>query len=194
MEKSTTLELLITQRRSIKPANMSGRKIADNMVQHLLELADWAPTHGYTEPWYFMVYSGDKVKEFCTQHAELYKANTPVEKFMQANYDKLLLQGDKASHVIVACMKRGDNPKIPEIEEVEAVACAVQNLLLAATAYDLASFWSTGGMTYSPALHQYLELDEADKVLGLLYLGYPGEELPAGRRIKPLTEKVKWVK
>lgn len=194
MEKATTLELLITQRRSVKPANMSGRKIADHTVQHLLELADWAPTHGYTEPWYFIVYSGDKVKEFCAQHAALYKANTPPEKFLQGNFDKLLQHGEQASHVIVACMKRGDNPKIPEIEEVEAVACAVQNLLLAATAYDLASFWSTGGMTYSPALHQYLELGEADKVLGLLYLGYPGEELHAGRRIKPLTEKVKWVK
>ncbi|HEY0272672.1 MAG TPA: nitroreductase [Chitinophaga sp.] len=194
MEKSTILELLITQRRSIKPANMSGKKIPDPIVHHLLELADWAPTHGYTEPWYFIVYSGEKVQEFCTAHAELYKNNTPAEKYTQFNYDKLHLMGTKASHVIVACMKRGDNPKIPEVEEVEAVACAVQNLLLAATAYDLASFWSSGGMTYSPALHHYLELGPADKVLGLLYLGYPADELPAGRRIKPLTEKVKWVK
>ncbi len=194
MEKANVLELLITQRRTIKPGNMNGKKIPDNIVHHLLELADWAPTHGYTEPWYFVVYSGDKAQEFCTAHANLYRSSTPEDKFIPGNYDKLQQMGEKTSHVIVACMKRGDNPKIPEVEEVEAVACAVQNLLRAATAYELASFWSSGGMTYAPALHEYLELGPQDKVLGLLYLGYPADELPVGRRIKPLTEKVKWVK
>ena len=37
-------------------------------------------------------------------------------------------------------MKRGDNPKIPEIEEISSVACAIQNICLTATAYGIGSF------------------------------------------------------
>ena len=72
---------IIKNRRSTKPVKMNGKKIPDEHVRELLKLANWAPTHGRTEPWRFIVYSGDKVREFCHQHAELYKAHIPKEKF-----------------------------------------------------------------------------------------------------------------
>ncbi|GAA0539087.1 nitroreductase family protein [Chitinophaga japonensis] len=187
------LAKIITNRRTVKPAGMNGQKIPDETIQQLLALADWAPTHGYTEPWYFIVYSGDKVKQFCADHAELYKAHTPADRFIPGNYEKLQQQGDLASHVIAICMKRGDNPKIPEIEEIAAVSCAVQNMWLGATALQLAAYWGSGGMTYTMAMQAYLGLREQDKVLGFFYLGYADGDLPEGRRIKPLVEKVKWM-
>lgn len=187
------LTQIITNRRTVKPTGMNGKKIPDDVIRQLLSLADWAPTHGYTEPWYFMVYSGDAVKQFCTDHAELYKNNTPEAQYIPGNYDKLQHQGDLASHVIAICMKRGDNPKIPEIEEIAAVSCAVQNMWLGATDLQLAAYWGSGGMTYTPAMQQYLGLRDQDKVLGFFYLGYADGDAPEGRRIKPLTEKVKWM-
>src|ERR1043165_10249454 len=93
---------IIKKRRSLKPVKMNGKKIPDEQVRELLNLANWAPTHGRTEPWRFIVYSGDKVREFCLQHAELYKANTSPEKFEQGSYDKQLHNGDLASHLIIA--------------------------------------------------------------------------------------------
>src|SRR5690242_14206164 len=116
---------IIRNRRSIKPAKMNGKKIPDEQVRELLRLANWAPTHGRTEPWRFVVYSGDKVKEFCLRHAELYKAHVPPEKFEQATYDKQLHNGDLASHLIVSIMQRGDLPKIPALEEIAATAIAI---------------------------------------------------------------------
>ncbi|WP_157887063.1 hypothetical protein [Hymenobacter sp. PAMC 26628] len=47
-------------------------------------------------------------------------------------------------------MKRMDQ-NLPEIAEVEALACAVQNLALSAHAYGLGSFWSSGGVAYTEA-------------------------------------------
>ena len=129
---------------------MNGKKIPDYQVRSLLELADWAPTHGLTEPWRFVVYTNPT--DFCHQHAFLYKEHTPSENFSEASYNNLYTQGDKASHVIIAIMKRGDLPKIPVKEEVEAVACSIQNILLGATALNIASFWSTGGMATKPAM------------------------------------------
>jgi nitroreductase len=188
-----TIESVIRSRRTTKPQSMNGQRIPDAQVQELLELADWAPTHAYTEPWYFVVYGPESIRRFCKDHAELYKSNTPPEKFATAPYEKLETMGDQASHVIALCMKRGDNSKIPEQEELEAVACAVQNILLGATARGLATYWGSGGMTYHPAMKAYLGLGEADKVLGFLYLGYAENAQGPGRRLRPLEEKVRWV-
>jgi nitroreductase len=181
---------IIKTRRSTKPVAMNGKRISDDQVHSLLELADWAPTHGFTEPWRFVVYANPP--EFCHQHAELYKQSTSAENFDQAVYNKFYEQGDKASHVIITVMKRGNLPKIPVIEEVEAVACAVQNILLGATALGIASFWSTGGMALRPPMKDFLKLSEDDHVIGILYLGYADRQ-SAGSRTIPLEEKITWI-
>jgi nitroreductase len=187
----TIISDIIKSRRSIKPFMMNGKKATDDQVESLLQLADWTPTHGYTEPWRFQVYSNPP--EFCRQHAELYKQHTSPENFTESVYNNLLHQGDSASHVILASMKRGDLPKIPVIEEMEAAACAVQNILLGATALGMASFWSTGGMALRPPMKNFLNLAEDDHVVGVIYLGYV-DEIPPGRRTIPLKEKITWIK
>lgn len=191
-EQETVISAIIARRRNVKPTSMNGQKIADEKIHQLLELANWAPTHGYTEPWYFSVYSGAAVQQFCADHAALYRTHTPAEKFIAGNFDKLAQMGDQASHVIAICMKRGNKPNIPVMEEVAAVSCAVQNMWLGATAMGIVCYWGTGGMTLQPAMHAYLGLGEEDQVLGLFYLGYTDEVLPEGKRVKPLSEKITW--
>jgi nitroreductase len=192
MEKFNVLEELVVNRRSIKPAVFNGRKIDDRQITQLLTLANWAPTHGFTEPWRFIVYTGDAVKRFCADQAELYKLHEPSATFNTAKYEKQLHNGDKASHLIATYMKRGSNPNITELEEICATAAAVQNILLGAQALGIAVLWSTGGMVLKPAMKDYLELGEADKMIGLLSLGYTDEESRPGRR-GPVEEKTKWV-
>jgi nitroreductase len=182
---------IIKNRRSVKPVKMNGKKIPDQQVRELLKLANWAPTHGRTEPWRFIVYSGNKVKEFCHQHAELYKTHTLPEKFEQANYDKQLHIGDLASHIIIAIMQKGNLPKVPALEEIAATAIAIQNILLGATAAGIASFWSTGGMVHHPVMKDFLHLNKEDIVMSLLYLGYTDERME-GKRQTGIEEKVIW--
>jgi nitroreductase len=182
---------IIKNRRSLKPAKMNGKRIPDEQVKELLQLANWAPTHGRTEPWRFIVYSGGKVKEFCQQHAQLYKSHTPPEKFEQTTYDKQLHNGDLASHVILAIMQRGNLQKVPVIEEIASVAMSIQNILLAATAKGIASFLSTGGMTHHRVMKNFLQLREEDIVMGILYLGY-SDEHPEGKRQTGIDDKIVW--
>ncbi|WP_187261997.1 nitroreductase family protein [Pontibacter beigongshangensis] len=191
----TFLEIaqVIRNRRTIKPAQMNGQQIPDEQVKQLLQLADWAPTHGHTEPWRFRVYTGKKVKDFCQAHADLYKSNTREEDYQLFKYEKLLHMGDGASHLIVAYMQRGDLPKIPALEEIAATSCAIQNVLLGATALGIASYWGSGGMAYKPAMKEYLQLGEEDLVLGILYLGYTDKPAPTGKRTVALEEKVQWM-
>lgn len=185
----TTIANIIQNRRTVKAFMMNGQKAPNAHIAALLELADWAPTHGFTEPWRFTVY--ETPAEFCLAHANLYKDNTPANEFAEGVYNNLRTQGDKASHIIVATMKRGNLPKIPAFEEEAAVSCAIQNILLGATALNMASFWSTGGMALKPAMKEFLALGDEDQVMGILYLGY-SDEHPAGKRTIPLEEKVKW--
>jgi nitroreductase len=187
----STISTIIKNRRSVKPVTMNGKKIPDYQIESLLELADWAPTHGFTEPWRFVVYA--TASDFSHQHAELYKCSTTPGNFQETEYNRLYQQGDKASHVILAIMKRGNLPKIPVIEEVEAVSCAVQNILLGATALGIASFWSTGGMAMRPPMKEFLKLGEDDHVIGVLYLGYVDSN-PNGNRSVPLEEKITWIR
>jgi len=185
----TTIATIIQNRRTIKPFMMNGHKIPNGHIAALLELADWAPTHGYTEPWRFVVY--ETPSEFCLVHANLYKENTPAAEFNEGTFNNLSQQGDKASHVIIAVMKRGNLPKIPAFEEMSATSCAVQNLLLGATALDMATYWGTGGMALKQPMKDFLGLGDDDQVIGILYLGY-ADEHPAGKRTIPLQEKISW--
>jgi nitroreductase len=192
MDRFDILKGIIENRRSAKPAAMNGKKIDDAQVNQLLALANWAPTHGFTEPWRFMVFANDAVKRFCYHHAEMYKTHTPAGAFNTAKYEKQLHNGDLASHIVAVYMKRGTNPNIPELEEVCAVAAAVQNILLGAEALGIAALWSTGGMVLHPAMKDYFGLGDADMMIGLLYLGYTDEPAKNGRR-SPVENKVIWV-
>ena len=192
MNNFDNIQETITARRSIKPATLNGKKIPDQQVNQLLSLANWAPTHGYTEPWRFVVYSGDAVQQFCHQHAEMYKDNTPSEKFNPAKYQKQQHNGDKTSHIIAVYMQRGNNPNITALEEICATAAAVQNILLGAEALGIGILWSTGGAVLQPAMKEYLGLDEEDLMIGLLYMGYTDEPATPGRRT-PIESKTKWI-
>ncbi len=184
---------VIKERRSAKLATMNGNTIPDEQVKELLELAHWAPTHGRTEPWNFFVYTGESLKQFGKDHADLHWGITPEEKRLEATYEKLKHNGDNASHLIIAVMKRGANEKIPQVEEIAAASAAIQNILLGATAMGIASFWSSGGLTHKPELKEYLKLGADDIILGLIYLGYTDEAVAEGMRKATATEKGFWM-
>ncbi len=89
-------------------------------------------------------------------------------------------------------MSRQKEEKILELEEIEAVACAIQNMQLTCTAYGLGSFWSTPKLIYSKEMNAFLNLTEKDKCLGLIYIGYPAIKWPKSHR-KPINYNTKWI-
>jgi len=192
-EKFELVKTIIGSRRSVGWAKMNGKIIPDETVNELLALAQWAPTHGRTEPWQFFVYGGEALKQFGKAHADLYWNHTAEDKRQEATREKLQHNVDLVSHLLIAVMKRGENIKIPQVEEVAAASAAIQNILLGATALDIASFWSSGGMTHTHALKEYLQLSADDIIMGLIFLGYSDEPAKVGVRNSTISEKVKWL-
>ena len=184
---------LVRARRSVFPDQFdTTRKIPDEIVNQIIENATWAPNHGQTEPWRFVIFSDEGLNKLASFQSELYKKDAGTE-FNETKYIKLQNQPLKASHIIAIGMKRTTTKRIPEIEDIEAVACAVQNIYLSVTAYSLGGYWTTGGVTYFENAKDFFGLDEQDKLLGFFYLGYIAVPTLAARR-SPLNEKVKWVK
>ncbi len=183
---------LIKNRRSIFPKQYTGETVSNEVIEQMLENANWAPNHGKTEPWRFFVFTGEGLKTFAKFQSELYKELASADEFNEAKYEKLKNSPLKASHVIAIVMKRQSSEKIPEIEEVEAVACAVQNMYLTATAYGVGAYWGSGGITYEEEAKEFFGLGLNDKLLGFFYVGVPASEPKEGVR-GDYKEKVTWI-
>lgn len=183
---------IIKNRRTIYPENFSSRLVQKEVIEKLLTSAIWAPTHGKTQPWRFTVFQEEGRLKLSDKLAELYRLNYTEEAFNELKFNKLKNRPLLSTAIIAVCMKRDPTHRIPEIEEIEAVACAVQNLLLTATAYGIGSFWSTPKVINDTKMNAFLSLDKEDKCLGLIYLGYTNEQWPKGQR-KPIEYVTDWI-
>lgn len=191
-ESLSHLRQIIAERRTVKPDKYLPEAIDDHFVQTILEQANWAPTHGYTEPWRFVVYKGAALARLGTFLADFNQPNKDADDFNEIRYKRLQERPTMASHVIGLAMQVGSNPKIPEIEEVAALSMAVQNMWLTAHALGLGAYWSTGSVAFSDELRNFMGFDEQHKAMGLFYLGKPAIENPVGRRLSSIEAKVRW--
>ena len=184
---------VIRSRRTVKPKLYRDQAIDENLIHEMLENANWAPTHGMTEPWRFSVFVGDARKQLAEFLAKTYKEITPPESFKPNKYEGMSQNAMRAAAVISVGMKRQESGKITELDEIMAVACAVQNMHLTAAAHGVGGFWSTNVAAVSDQMREFVGLGANDRSLGLFYLGYPDGEVPDISR-GAIEEKVRWVR
>ena len=186
------IKAVIEDRRSVRPECFSSRKVHKEIVMELLDAAKWAPTHRYTQPWRFKVFTGDGIAKLSEFQSELYK-KIKADSFDQEKYDKLRDRPLTATAIIAICLKRDEAERDPIEEEIASVSMAVQNMMLVAAAHGIGAFWSSGGVTYWPETREFMDLGEKDKFLGFLYLGYPKENWPRKTRRKPQEYFTEWI-
>lgn len=183
---------LVRSRRSVFPDQFEpGAPVDDMIVRQVLTNATWAPNHGRMEPWHFTVFTGAGLRKLATFQADMYRKSAG-EKFKEITWSKLMKNPLKASHVVAIGMKRTTAKNIPEVEDIAAVACAVQNIYLSVTAYGLGGYWTTGGVTYIDEAKSFFGLGEADRLMGFFYIGKIA--LPSQGAVRqPLDQKLSWV-
>jgi nitroreductase len=98
----------------------------------------------------------------------------------------------RAPVVIVAAAKHPPQDTVREIENIEAVAAMVQNMLLAVEELGMAAMWHTGSAAYDPHVKQWLGLEADDHIVAFVYLGYSMISRPERKPI-PFQEKTVWL-
>ena len=172
----STIEQIIKSRRSVYPQHYVNKEISKETILWLLELANWAPNHRKTEPWRFKVFHSEESRSDLGEYlAEAFKMKAIKKggEFPDLKYNKTLKKPLQSGCVIAICMKRDPLERVPEWEEIAAVACAVQNMWLAASSKGIGSYWSTPSSIIEA--RDFLQLEEGEKCLGLFYLGYKNE-------------------
>jgi nitroreductase len=185
---------LIRTRRSVFSQFYTGERVDDKIVEQMLLNASWAPTHKLTQPWRFLVFTGDGLKKFAGVQAEVYKTVTTADgSFRDDKYQNLLTKPLLSSHIIAIAMRRDPKNSVPEIEEAGAVFCAIENMYLTATAYGIGCYLSTGGITYFEEAKHAFDLAAEDRLIGFMHIGMPKAMEYKSKRT-PVEEFTQWIR
>lgn len=189
----TEFDRLVRGRRSVFPAHYTGDPIDEAIIKDILAHATWAPTHKRTEPWRFTVFMKDGLARLAELQAACYKKVTEADgTFREERYKGLQTKPFQSACIVAIGMKRDEKKSVPEVEELGAVFCAIENMYLSAAAHGLGCYLSTGGVTYFEEAKAIFGLGADDRLIGFFHLGIP-REWPAAKERKPLDEVVRWV-
>jgi len=175
----------ILQRRSMGLSRLKDDAVPRELIEQMLEAANWAPSHGDTEPWRFTVFMGEGRAALAQIFGRAMKEPESARKRAFA--------APVWISIGMAPARRADGSlKMSVEEELMAVACAVQNLHLMAHALGLTGMWHSKGPSVDLAVAGGLGLDAPDRLLGFFMCGWPAGEWLSSER-GPLAEKVRWV-
>ena len=164
------------------------------IVEKILESAVHAPNHKITEPWRFHVFAGKGRGELARARAEvariLAEAEGEEEEFAAGRISRERKKAFRAPVVIVVISK-GGRDEVETLENYAACAAAVQNMQLTAHSLGLATIWRTGPVAYHPYMREFFGLENGDKIVSHLYLGYP-EVTERSRRREPASTRTVW--
>jgi len=185
----------IRNRRSMGLSRLKPDSVPHAIIAQMLEAANWAPSNEDTEPWKFTVFSGEGRKAL----AELFEsalredhAGNPSDTDRDGALKRAFAAPVWIAIGMTPALKEDGSQLMSTDEEIMAVACAVQNLHLMASALGLAGMWHSKGTSVHPSVARGLGLEAPSRLLGFFMCGWPSTEWLTGNR-RPLSEKVTWV-
>jgi nitroreductase len=128
-----------------------------------------APDHGRLRPWRFVVIrkeAREKFGEVLALHL-LRKMPSASQELLENERRKAL----RAPLIVVVAQKSRPSEKIPAMEQILSAGAAAQNILLAAYALGYGAMWKTGSAAYDEDVKAAFGLDEADTIVGFIYIG-----------------------
>lgn len=134
------------------------------VLDELLELARWAPNHHLTNPWRFRVIGPQA-----------------LERLKTAAGPEAAVKLDRAPTLIVCTCALSGHATADE-EDLHATGVAAYIVLLAAHARGLVGYWRTPDVLRSEAGREALGIQDDERFVALIYLGYPAQEKPAPER------------
>ncbi|WP_028536894.1 5,6-dimethylbenzimidazole synthase [Paludibacterium yongneupense] len=151
--------------------------VAPDQLQRLLQAAHWAPSVGFMQPWRFIRITAPERRQALHAMVESERRRTAAalgereDEFMRLKVEGILDCGE----VLVAALMDGRERHVfgrrtlPEMD-LASVACALQNMWLAARAEGLGMGWVS---LFDPvALGTLLHLPPGAKAIAIICLGH----------------------
>ena len=164
------------------------RAVGDDLVEHVLDAARFAPSSENTQPWVFVVIrDADRRRRLTDLMARLWGAATDatLADHLQADVDAGFGGGFATAPVWIVV--GADDERAGRGEQASSIYPAVQNLLLAATALGLGSAMTTIA-TYEPAeVRAITGLPDHVRPYAVIPLGWPARPLGPPKR-RAVTE------
>uniref|UniRef100_A0A6U2G0D4 Nitroreductase domain-containing protein n=1 Tax=Hemiselmis andersenii TaxID=464988 RepID=A0A6U2G0D4_HEMAN len=193
----------IRSRRSVFPKSYVDRQVKPHVMKKLLEAAMWAPFHGPRPPWRFVVLGRKAMIDMQRMTLNFYDNNwretprfgdgTEAEylSWRKRTEEEILGRWGPVSYMVAIVMQRqAGSKRMPEWEEAAAVACAVQNMHLQASAFPgVACYWSSwhAAARDSEDMRVFLGMGAEDKCLGYFIVAACEPTLKDFRERKPET-------
>ncbi|WP_068773403.1 5,6-dimethylbenzimidazole synthase [Paenibacillus sp. FJAT-26967] len=192
-EKDAVYKVIYT-RRDVR--TFRSDPIPDDTVMNLLSAAHHAPSVGFMQPWNFVLVTSDDVKQRLAWAADKERRALAIhyEGERQDQFLELKIQGIKQAPLTICITcdpTRGGSHvlgrnSIPETDML-SVACAIQNLWLAACAEGLAAGWVS--FYKKNDVRDILEIPPHIDPIALISIGYT-DQYPD----KPILESTGWEK
>ncbi|RAJ58359.1 nitroreductase [Streptomyces sp. Amel2xB2] len=172
-------EALLTRRSRqylLEPAP-SGEELID-----LIRQASSAPDHGLLRPWRWVLLRGAQRDALGAALA------STVPEDVRDRAAAKPLRAPLLASIIFAPRTA---TKVPEWEQLAAVSALVTCLELLLHDRGWGSIWRTGETVASPAVREFLQLRENERLLGWLYIGTPDpRNSPTPRKHCSITDRV----
>jgi nitroreductase len=169
-----SVSALIRARRTTMAVDKE-RDVPFEVVTDLCELATRAPNHKQTRPWRFAYFTGEGRRRF---------GETMVLDMVDADHGdegkraKTAVKYLRTPGVLVVGCAPHENEML-HAENQYATAAGIQNVLLAATAVGLATFWSTPALPRPPRVLDLCGFGPGDRIVGVLYVGWATDRSPS---------------
>ena len=168
----------IYQRHSV--SRVKAEPVPRELIERLLQAAVQSPNHHKVRPWRFVVLQNSAREKLGQVMAQSLQARKP--EATADDVQKERLKPLRAPVLIAVAVDKPAIPKVQEIENVAAVAAAIQNLLLAAHDLGLGAMWRTGPAATDPHVKAFLGFAPDQHLIGLVYVGYPEASTPPPQR------------
>ena len=178
------LSAAILQRRTIK--DFRPEPVPAEALERFLDAGRWAQNHKLTQPWRFTLLGPETHRRLAEEFAETQAASAPETERDQVRRSAAAKLLSKPR--LVAVSQRLEGSPAQRREDYAAIACAIQNIQLAAWAEGVGMQWSSGKIIVLPPTYAVLGIDPAaEELVGLLFFGHPAK-VPAAPPRRPLAD------
>lgn len=159
---------LLGLRRSTTAAMITEPGPSPEQMDELLRIASRVPDHRRVVPFRFVLFEGEARNALGDIFAE---ASEKSEDESVPAPDAARSLATRAPVVVFVISSVNREHKTPEWEQILTSGAVCQNLLLGASAMGFAAQWLSEWVAYDPTVRARLDLGEAERIAGIIYLG-----------------------